>query len=199
MSRPLDVPRGGNSESKGARAVSHMKWFRSDHSMISDGGVHELSDFEFRVLFSMMSLASQSPPLDRIAGALTSNPSGKPLPLKSIHFAVWTAPDEQATAEAVASLIGKGFVERRTDGAWRLLMWWQQYLGDTSTPRSRKHRANAKHSSGDDRPHERPEPKKASTSLPDENRSEQSRTKGNVAGNVSPQGFVMPSDDTPMP
>lgn len=176
-------------------AVSHMKWFRFPHELTSSGGVRDLTDFEVRVLVAMMCLASQSPPLDRLDGALTANPTGKPLNIKSIHVEVWSSPDEATTQAAVDSLSNTRFVEQREDGAYRLRMWWQQYANDTSTPRVHKHRAKKK---GETPPlNEAQEPP---TSLPDDSseEAEQNRAKGNSAGNVS-SVVSIPADHELMP
>jgi len=172
-----------------------MKWFRFPHGMMSSGGVRDLNDMEVRVLIAMMCLASQSPPADRLDGALTANPTGRPLQIRSIHVEVWTSPDESATAVAIESLRNKGFVEQREDDAWRLRVWWQQFATDTSTTRVRKHRDKKKATPKSETPapsRSLPEAQDPPSSMSEQTKpkTEQNRTNGNVAGNVSWDGFT---------
>lgn len=119
--------------------TSHLSWFRFKSGWMEATAIRLLTDYELRVLLACMTLASRSPSMDRLEGALTVSPTGEPLGSRFIANEVWTG-SEADVKRTLASLVQKRFLSVRDDGAYRVEFMWEQFPSDCSTDRVRKHR-----------------------------------------------------------
>ncbi|MDO8915113.1 MAG: hypothetical protein Q7W16_03405 [Coriobacteriia bacterium] len=154
-----------------------LPWFRVYADMMTTPALRKLHDYQLRVFLACMSLAAQSPADDRLAGFVTMSPSGEPLDTSFIKAEVWTGSDDDLQA-ALDELIKRKLLTQREDGAYRVAFRWCQYASDNSTERSRKSRGRSK----PEKVHTAP----LSLCPSQDSTGEQSKAKGNAAGNVAP-------------